>query len=258
MSTKQNGDARHISRRDFVRAGVATGATVAITGATLVAPGHVHAHVHTEAFTEPPPDIALRVKALESLLVDKGLVNPQMLDGIGYRYQEQVGPQRGKKIVAQAWLDPELKARLLSARPATGIMMEIVAQDLADVPAPPGMKIGAQDSIVVVENTAKVHNLVVCTLCSCYPWAILGLPPAWYKSAPYRSRAVSNPRAVLAEFGTVLDENVEIRVWDTNSEMWYLVLPERPEGTEGYTEEQLMELVTVGSMIGVEKAKSPT
>lgn len=246
-----------ITRRDLLKTGAVVGA--GIVGSTIMpaTEASAHGHVHTFPGTEPPPDIALRVKALESLLVQKKIVAPEMLDYVADRYQNKVGPQRGKKIVAMAWSDPKLKEQLINARPATDIMRDMLKEELAQVPAPPGMKIGSQDSIVVLENTPKVHNLVVCTLCSCYPWAILGLPPVWYKSAPYRSRAVSDPRAVLAEFGTVLDEDVEIRVWDTNSEMWYLVLPERPEGTEGWSVEKLMELVTVESMVGVEKAKNP-
>ena len=261
---KSNQLQEKLSRRAFVKAGMATGATAAVSAGTLLssdtaraASVHAHGHAHPHEFTEPPPDIALRVKSLESLLIDKQIVPPFMFDYVATRYQEQVGPQRGKKIVARAWLDPELRERMLTTVPATEVLMEILEEELADVPAPPGMRIGSQDSIRVVENTSKVHNLIVCTLCSCYPWAILGLPPAWYKSAPYRSRAVSDPRSVLAEFGTELDDDVEIRVWDTNSEMWYLVLPERPEGTEGWTEEQLMDLITVNSMVGVQKAKDP-
>ena len=193
--------------------------------------------------TEPPPDIELRVKALESLLVDKGLVIPGTLNTIIDTYEHRIGPQNGAHVIAKAWTEPEFKKALMDN--ATSAVTELGY-------------LGRQgEHLQVVENTIDVHNLVVCTLCSCYPWTVLGLPPVWYKSAPYRSRAVSNPRSVLTEFGTKLDLGVKIRVWDSTSEIRYLVLPMRPLETEGWTIEQLRGLVTRNSMIGVEQAKDP-
>ena len=193
--------------------------------------------------TEPPGDIALRVKALESLLIEKGLVDPDSLDEIIETYETKIGPQRGAKVVARAWTDPDFKDRLL----------ENGTEAIIDM----GYEGRQGEHMRVVENTATTHNLVVCTLCSCYPWPILGLPPVWYKSAPYRSRAVIDPRGVLAEFGTALDENVDVRVWDSTSELRYLVLPERPAGTENWPLEKLEKLVSRNSMIGVEQARNP-
>ena len=192
--------------------------------------------------TEPPSDIALRVKALKSLLTEKGLIDPAALDAIIETYETKVGPHCGAKVVARAWSDADFKSRLL--------------QDATAAIAEMGYAGRQGEHMVVVENTPDVHNLVVCTLCSCYPWPVLGLPPVWYKSAPYRSRAVSDPRGVLAEFGTTLDSEVEVRVWDSTSEMRYLVLPEQPEGTENLTAAELELLVSRNSMIGVEKAVS--
>ena len=193
--------------------------------------------------TEPPPDIELRVKALESLLVDKGLVIPDTLNTIIDTYEHRVGPRNGAHVIVKAWTEPEFKKALMNN--ATLAVTELGY-------------LGRQgEHLQVVENTIDVHNLVVCTLCSCYPWTVLGLPPVWYKSAPYRSRAVSNPRSVLTEFGTKLDLGVKIRVWDSTSEIRYLVLPMRPPETEGWAIEQLGELVTRNSMIGVEQAKVP-
>ncbi len=185
--------------------------------------------------------MALRVQALESLLVEKGLVDPKALDVIVDRYENRVGPRNGAHVVARAWTDPDYLERLRAD--ATAAITEL------DYTGRQG------EHMVVVENGPKLHHLVVCTLCSCYPWPVLGLPPAWYKSSPYRSRAVIDPRGVLAEFGTVLDEDVEVKVWDSTSEVRFLVLPERPEGTEGWTMEQLIPLVSRNSMIGVEKAR---
>lgn len=199
---------------------------------------HDHHHDHTE----PPSDLELRVKALESLLVEKGLVNPATLDTIIDTYEHKVGPQNGAQVVAKAWTDPEFKERLL--RDATAAVSEL------------GFAGRQGEHLQVVENNEKVHNLVVCTLCSCYPWTVLGLPPAWYKSAPYRARAVSEPRAVLSEFGTELDDDITIRVWDSTSEMRYLVLPQRPAGTEDWSEQALRKLVSRNAMIGVELARS--
>ena len=188
--------------------------------------------------------MALRVQALESLLVEKGLVDPKALDVIIDRYENRVGPRNGAHVVARAWTDPDYLERLRAD--ATAAIAEL------DYTGRQG------EHMVVVENGPKVHHLVVCTLCSCYPWPVLGLPPAWYKSSPYRSRAVIDPRGVLAEFGTVLDEDVEVKVWDSTSEVRFLVLPERPKGTEGWTMEQLIPLVSRNSMIGVEKARPVT
>ncbi|MGI9332407.1 MAG: nitrile hydratase subunit alpha [Gammaproteobacteria bacterium] len=201
---------------------------------------HQHRHDHDPAAL---PDTALRVKALESLLVEKGLVDPATLDELIDTYENRVGPRNGAKVVARAWVDPQFKSRLLSDG----------AQAIAEF----GFEGRQGKDLVVLENTPRVHNLVVCTLCSCYPWPVLGLPPAWYKSAPYRSRAVGEPRSVLAEFGTELDEGVEVRVWDSTAELRYLVLPERPRGTEHMSEAELVELVTRDSMIGVSKALTP-
>ena len=193
--------------------------------------------------TEPPPDIALRVRALESLLVDKGLVDPDALDELVDTYEHKVGPRNGTKVVARAWTDPDYRAWLL--------------EDATAAIASLGFAGRQGEHMVAVENTPGLHNLVVCTLCSCYPWPVLGLPPAWYKSAPYRSRAVRDPRGVLEEFGTRLADDVEVRVWDSTSEMRYLVVPMRPPGTEGWGAQQLESLVTRNSMIGVEQARQP-
>jgi len=192
-----------------------------------------HDHDHGQ---EPPSDMALRVKALESLLVEKGLVDAAALDAIVDHFEHKVGPRNGARVVAKAWTDPEYKARLMTD--ATAAIAEL------------GYSGGQGDHMVVVENTPQVHNLVVCTLCSCYPWPVLGLPPVWYKSSPYRSRAVIDPRGVVAEFGTVLPADMEVRVWDSTAEIRYLVLPERPANTEGLDEAALAALVTRDGMIG--------
>jgi len=183
------------------------------------------------------------VKALESLLVEKGLVKPETLNAIIENYEHKVGPRNGAHVVAKAWVDPDFKRALMD--------------DATEAVASLGYCGRQGEHLEVVENTDEVHNLVVCTLCSCYPWTVLGLPPTWYKSAPYRSRAVSDPRAVLAEFGTQLDAQKKIRVWDSTSEMRYLVLPQRPAGTESWSEQALQELVSRNSMIGVELARLP-
>jgi nitrile hydratase len=204
---------------------------------------HGHGREHGPDGQEPPSDIALRVRALESRLVEKGLVDPAALDAIVETYEHKVGPRNGARVVARAWADPAFKARLL--RDAAAAIAELGYG-------------GAQgEQMVVVENSPTVHNLVVCTLCSCYPWPLLGLPPVWYKSSPYRSRAVIDPRGVLAEFGLALGEEVEIRVWDSTAEIRYLVLPDRPAGTEGLSEEDLADLVSRDAMVGVSKAASP-
>jgi nitrile hydratase subunit alpha len=199
--------------------------------------GHDHDH---QAI---PSDIALRVKALESLLVDKGLVDRAALDAIVDTYETKIGPRNGARVVARAWVDPAYKKRLLTD--ATAAIAEL------------GFAGGQGEDMVVLENGPKVHNLIVCTLCSCYPWPILGLPPVWYKSAAYRSRAVIDPRGVLREFGLELPEDAEIRVWDSTAELRYIVLPERPAGTENMSEESLAELVTRDSMVGVRKVTLP-
>jgi len=204
---------------------------------------HDHDHDHDHDHTEPPSDLELRVKALESLLVEKGLVKPETLNTIIENYEHKVGPRNGAHVVAKAWTDPAFKQALLS--------------DATEAVAALGYCGRQGEHLEVVENSDETHNLVVCTLCSCYPWTVLGLPPAWYKSAPYRSRAVSDPRGVLQEFGTQLDERVNIRVWDSTSEMRYLVLPQRPAGTEDWSEQELQRLVSRNSMIGVELARSP-
>ena len=200
-------------------------------------------HHHDHEHTEPPSDLVLRVKALESLLVEKGLVDPAAVDALIDTYETKVGPRNGARVVARAWSDPDFKQWLL--RDATEAIASVEYT-------------GRQgEHMRVVENTPTVHNVVVCTLCSCYPWPVLGLPPVWYKSAPYRSRVVADPRGVLQEFGTQLEDEVEVRVWDSNSEMRFLVLPQRPAGTEGWGEEDLAALVTRNAMIGVEKVPSP-
>lgn len=181
-------------------------------------------------------DAALRIKALESLLVEKQLIDPKALDAVVELYEHKIGPRNGAKVVARAWVDPDYRKRLLAD--GTAAIAEL------------GFSGVQGEDMVVVENTPDVHNMVVCTLCSCYPWPTLGLPPVWYKAAPYRARAVIDPRGVLAEFGVEVPETVEVRVWDSNAELRYLVLPMRPAGTEGMSEEQLVALVTRDSMIG--------
>jgi nitrile hydratase subunit alpha len=186
---------------------------------------------------------AARVKALEELLVEKGLVDPAALDQIVENYEHRVGPRNGARVVAKAWTDPAYHRRLIAN--ATVAVAEL------GIAGPEG------GHLTAVQNTARVHNLVVCTLCSCYPWPVLGLPPAWYKSFAYRSRAVSDPRGVLRDFGLELPAEVEIRVWDSSAEQRYIVIPERPPGTEHMNEAQLAELVTRDSMIGVAKVAAP-
>ncbi len=193
--------------------------------------------------TAPPSDPALRVKALESLLLEKGLIDAKALDEIVDTYENKIGPRNGAAVVARAWVDPDYKQRLLDD--ATAAIAEL------------GYSGVQGEDMLVVENTPGVHNMVVCTLCSCYPWPVLGLPPAWYKSAPYRSRAVIEPRTVLAEFGLELPDAVEVRVWDSTAELRYLVVPLRPDGTDGWSEEQLAELVTRDSMIGTGLPRNP-
>ena len=182
-------------------------------------------------------DTAIRVRALESILIEKGLIDPKAIDALVDTYENKVGPRNGAKVVARAWVDPAYKQRLLTD--ATSAIKEL------------GFSGMQGEDMVVVENTDSVHNVIVCTLCSCYPWPTLGLPPVWYKSAPYRARTVSDPRSVLKEFGTILPEDVEVRVWDTTAELRYLVLPKRPAGSEKLDEAALAALVTRDSMIGV-------
>jgi len=193
---------------------------------------------------ELPSDPALRVMALESLLVEKGLVDPAALDALIDHYEHKVGPRNGARVVARAWLDPAFKQRLLADASSAVAELGYVSQ--------------GREHLVVLENTPERHNLVVCTLCSCYPWPVLGLPPTWYKSAPYRARAVKDPRGVLAEFGVTLPASTEIRVFDSTAEVRYLVIPRRPAGTEGLGEAELAALVTRDSMIGTGLAKAPT
>ena len=198
---------------------------------------------HDSQHTHSASDPALRAKALESLLVEKGLLASDAVDALVEAYEKDIGPMNGSKVVARAWTDPEYKQRLLEN--GTDAIEELGYGGLE------GSK------IVVIENTDDIHNMVVCTLCSCYPWPVLGLPPNWYKSLEYRSRAVSQPRTVLKEFGLELEESVEIRVWDSTADVRYLVLPQRPDGTDDMTEEQLIELASRDSMVGVAKADSP-
>ena len=195
----------------------------------------IHQHLHSHLPSEP----ALRIKALETLLVDKGLVNPETIDAWVEAYTEHIGPKRGAQVVARAWCDPEYKKRLLEDAPAAIDELGFLGKATAH--------------LKVVENTDAVHNLVVCTLCSCYPFSILGIAPAWYKAAAYRSRAVRDPRGVLAEFGVELDDDVEVRVWDSTAELRYLVMPQRPEGSDGMSEDELAALVTRNSMIGTDR-----
>ncbi len=192
--------------------------------------------------TSDSADVALRVKALESLLVEKKLVDPKALDAVVELYETKIGPRNGAKVIAKAWTDPEYKKRLLED--GTAAIAEL------------GFSGVQGEDMLVVENTPDVHNMVVCTLCSCYPWPTLGLPPVWFKAAPYRSRAVIDPRGVLEEFGVTVPAEKEVRVWDSNAELRYLVLPERPPGTEGMSEEELAALVTRDSMIGTGLAKA--
>ena len=193
--------------------------------------------------TSPPSEMELKVKALESLLVEKGLVDPAALDELIDTYENRVGPKNGSKIVAKAWTDSQFKSWLHKDATAAIASMGFTGRQ--------------GEHMKIVENTNVIHNLVVCTLCSCYPWTVLGLPPVWYKSAPYRSRAVMDPCGVLKEFGTEIGKDVEIKVWDSTSEMRYLVLPERPSGTEDWSDQNLSALVSRNSMIGVEKIRLP-
>ncbi len=224
-----------MGRRGFIK-GAAAGAASIVAGAQSAHAQHDHDHEHQAV----PSDLTLRVKALESILVEKGLVNRADLDASVDNFEHKVGPRIGAKVVARAWVDPEYKKRLLTNAGAALAELGIVAQQ--------------GENMQVLENTPKVHNMVVCTLCSCYPWPLLGLPPVWYKSTAYRSRAVIDPRGVLKEFGTEVGDDVQVRVWDSTADLRYLVLPERPSGTERMTEEQLAALVTRDSMVGTARA----
>jgi nitrile hydratase len=204
---------------------------------------HDHGHEHEHEHGSHLSDTELRVRALESILVEKGYVDPKALDVLIETYETKVGPHNGAKVVARAWVDPGYRTRLL--QDATAAIAEL------------GFTGRQGEHMVAVENTEKVHNLVVCTLCSCYPWPVLGLPPVWYKSAPYRSRAVMDPRSVLADFGVTLPVDTEVKVWDSTAEVRYLVLPQRPAGTDDWDEERLATLVTRDSMIGTGLARSP-
>ena len=202
---------------------------------------HDHRHAHGAPAEEPP--IAARVRALERILTEKKLVDPAALDALIETYERKVGPRNGARVVARAWVDPGFRSRLLAdATAAIGSLGYVGRQG---------------EHMRALENTATVHNLVVCTLCSCYPWPVLGLPPVWYKSPPYRARAVADPRGTLREFGLELPPATEIRVWDSTAELRYLVVPERPVGTEGLSEEALAALVTRDSMIGVARVAAP-
>jgi nitrile hydratase len=233
------------TRRDFLTtAATAAGAAAAGNFAKADDQEHSHGHAHSHDHQVVPSDMALRVKSLESLLVEKGLVDRAALDTLIDTYENKVGPRNGAQVVARAWSDPAYKQRLLT--------------DADKAIAELGYGGQQGEHMVVVENTPTVHNMVVCTLCSCYPWPVLGLPPVWYKSAPYRSRSVIDPRGVLREFGLELSEDAEVRVWDSTAEVRYLVLPERPSGTEGLSEAELASLVTRDSMVGVAKVPART
>ena len=195
------------------------------------------------AHNAPPSETAMRVKALETLLTEKGLLDPAAIDALVETYETKIGPRNGAKVVARAWTDPDYKQRLL--------------EDGSSAIAELGFSGVQGEDMVVVENTDDVHNLVTCTLCSCYPWPTLGLPPIWFKSAPYRARSVIDPRGVLEEFGVGLSDDIEVRVWDSNAELRYLVLPQRPAGTEGLSEDELAALVTRDSMIGTALVEAP-
>jgi nitrile hydratase len=204
---------------------------------------HPHAHPHDHDHGSELTDRQLRVRALETVLTEKGYVDPAALDLIVETYETRIGPRNGARVVAKAWLDPAFRRALLD--------------DASKTVRTLGHESKVGDHLVAVENTPQVHNMVVCTLCSCYPWEMLGLPPVWYKSAPYRSRAVKDPRGVLADFGIALPKDVHIRVWDSTAETRFLVLPMRPAGTEDWSEERLALLVTRDSMIGTGFAKKP-
>jgi nitrile hydratase len=230
------------SRRELLTAGLAV-AGVAVTPELTHAQEHDHDHNHDHDHQAVPSDPALRVKALESLLVAKGMVDRAALDALVDTYEHKIGPRNGARVVARAWVDSAYRQRLLTNGSAA----------IGEL----GYGGTEGEQMVVIENTATIHNLVVCTLCSCYPWPVLGLPPVWYKSAAYRSRSVIDPRGVLREFGLELADGIEVRVWDSTAELRYLVLPERPAGTERWSETELAAIVTRDSMVGVGRVTIP-
>ena len=204
---------------------------------------HEHEHDHDHEHGSELSDMQLRVRALESILSEKGYLDPAVLDGIVEAFETKIGPHNGARLVAKAWSDPGFKRRLLA--------------DATEAANALGYASRVGSHLVAVENTEQQHNMVVCTLCSCYPWEVLGLPPVWYKSAPFRSRAVIDPRGVLKDFGVTLPAATQIRVWDSTAETRFLVVPMRPQGTEGWSEERLTGLVTRDSMVGTGLAKAP-
>jgi len=224
------------TRRDFL-------ATAVTAAGAATSPNLAHAADADHDHQVLPSDLTLRVRSLESLLVEKGLVDRAALDALVDTFEHKIGPRNGARVVAKAWSDPAYKQRLLADADKALAELGYVGQQ--------------GEHMVVVENTPTLHNMVVCTLCSCYPWPTLGLPPVWYKSAPYRSRSVIDPRGVLKEFGLELSDDVEVRVWDSTAEIRYLVLPEPPAGTDGMSEDGLAALVTRDSMIGVARVSSP-
>jgi nitrile hydratase subunit alpha len=225
------------SRRNFL----AAAATVA--GAAVRPDFAQSEEAHDHAHQAVPSDVALRVRALESLLVEKGLVDPSSLDALVDAYEHKLGPRSGARVIARAWVDPSFKARLIAD--ATAAIAEL------------GFMSEQGERIIALQNMPNVHNLVVCTLCSCYPWPLLGLPPRWYKSAPYRSRAVIDPRGLLREFGLDLPAGVDVRVWDSTAEVRYIVIPEQPPGSEALGEQELAALVTRDTMVGIAKVSIP-
>jgi nitrile hydratase len=228
------------TRRTFLKAAVTAAGAAATPGlAQAQSVGLPHSNAHQTV----PSDLELRVKSLESLLVEKGLVDRAALDALIDTFENKVGPRNGARVVAKAWVDPAYKRRLLADADSAITELGFAGR--------PG------EHMLVVENTPVVHNVIVCTLCSCYPWPVLGLPPVWYKSAPYRSRTVIDPRGVLREFGLELPRDIEVRVWDSTAELRYLVLPERPAGAEHMSEEQLATLVSRDAMVGVAKVTLP-
>ncbi len=204
---------------------------------------HHHDHDHHDHDHSELSETQLRVRALETVLTEKGYVDPKALDAIVEVYETKIGPRNGAAVVARAWVDPGFKQALLA--------------DASKAVATLGHISRVGDHLIAVENTPRTHNMIVCTLCSCYPWEVLGLPPVWYKSAPYRSRAVKDPRGVLADFGVTLPQDTEVRVWDSTAETRFLVLPMRPAGTDGWSEDKLATLVTRDSMIGTGLPKQP-
>jgi nitrile hydratase subunit alpha len=204
---------------------------------------HSHQHAHGPEQMSELSDMQLRVRALETILTEKGYIDPAALDQIVENVETKIGPHIGARVVARAWVDPEFKRRLL--------------EDATEAANSLGFVSPVGSHLIALENTPQTHHMVVCTLCSCYPWEVLGLPPVWYKSAPYRSRAVIDPKGVLAEFGAALPQETEIRIWDSTAETRFLVLPMRPEGTDGWSEEQLAQLVTRDSMVGTGLPKKP-